>query len=135
MTALACGHTMCKPGSDECRRRTEVAAELARGNERAALAKLADALGGRPLYVGHPSVPAAQTAARHYPLSAALVAQLIDDARQQLDQVAGTAALAYGPHVINRGEMIARAVQNWHNDNPGLSRLLDLTRTETTEGS
>jgi hypothetical protein len=135
VTALACGHTMCRPGSDDCNRRTEVAAELARGSERAALGKLAEQLGGRPLYVGHPSLSAAQSAARHHPLPAALVAQLIDDALQQLDQVAGTTALIYGPHVINRAEMISRAVQNWHDNNPGLSRLLDLTRPETTEGS
>jgi hypothetical protein len=147
---LACGHRMCRPGSPECIRRTEVAAELARGSERAALAKLAEALGGRPMYVEktphergctvaepctecrpRPATSAAQSATRHHPLPAALVALIIADARHQLDNVNGTAALLHW----GRPELTAQAVANWHHNNPGLSRLLELTRPETTEGS
>jgi hypothetical protein len=125
VTALACGHRMCRPGSDECKARDALAAELLSAGIRTT-SDVRAALGGRPLYV-QPAAPAAIPVE----LLPRLLADILADARQQLDNVNGTAALLHW----GRPELATQAVANWHHNNPGLSRLLDLTDPKTTEGS
>lgn len=51
-----------------------------------------------------------------------LLRQLVEDARQQLDNLRGTATLMHRSR-----DRVDQAVAGWRQQNPGLSRLLDLT--------
>jgi hypothetical protein len=115
---------MCRPGSDECKARDAVAAELRADGD-----TLVAALKGRPLYHVGENGPTTVTV-----LPLELFDLIVADARQQLANVTGTAVLAY-QRMQNRTDLVAADVARWHHENPGLSRLLQLPRPETTEGS
>lgn len=54
-------------------------------------------------------------------LDAEMLQMLVDDARQQLDNVRGRAQL-----FLHRADLIEQAEAGWRRDNPGLSRLLQM---------